>query len=111
MNDLLKLLVTKAYAAPYVIDGTSLGLQYTDISSLLVFVVKMIISLCGLAFFVMLLYGGFKFVTSQGDKMAVTEAQNAISHAVIGVAIAAGLFAIMTLLQNIFGFSLVNISI
>lgn len=102
-----------AVGAPvvYNVNAVPIGFRYGNVSDMITVAVRAILGVCGFAFFIMLLYGAFKFVTSQGDKTAVTEAQNTISHAIIGVALAAGLFAIMTLLQNILGVSLVNISI
>lgn len=98
-------------AGPYNVDARGIGIKYTNISDVLSFVVKLIISLCGLGFMAMLLFGAFKYVTSQGDKMGVAAAQGILTNAVIGLALAAGLFAIMTLLQNVLGISLLNITI
>lgn len=98
-------------AQTYSVNALPIGLKYHNVNGLLTFVVKLIISLVGVGFMIMLLYGAFRYVTSQGDKAAVQAAQGTLTSAIIGLSLAAGLFAIMTLLQNVLGISLMNITI
>lgn len=95
----------------YNIDATAIGIQYTNIVDLITFIIKAILGFSGAGFLIMILYGAFKYTTSQGDKAGVTEAQKTISSAVIGLAIASAFFAIISLLQTVLGVSLFNITI
>ncbi|MCX6783827.1 MAG: pilin [candidate division WWE3 bacterium] len=96
----------------YHLDTTAIGVtpKFTTLGGITSFVVKTMVGLAGVAFMIMFLIGAFKFVTSQGDKAAVESAKGTITSAFIGVALTAALFAIMTLLQNVFGVSLLNIT-
>ena len=97
----------------FVVDTTAIGIQdqYKDLNGIVTFGVKLVISLVGVGFMIMLLYGAFRYVTSQGDKAAVQAAQGTLTSAIIGVSLTAALFAIMTLLQNVLGISLLNITL
>lgn len=43
---------------------------------------------------VMIIYGGFKYITSSGDSSAVTSAKNTILYAVVGLVVALSAYAI-----------------
>lgn len=68
---------------------------------------QLIVSLLfGLAIFlavVYLLYGGIKWITSRGDKLAVEAARKHIIAAIIGLVVVTGTFFILNLLFNILG--------
>ncbi len=65
----------------------------------------------GLAFFAMLVMGGLKWVVSEGDKNNVEGARNQVTNALIGLAIVFSAWAILRLIEAIFGISLLNITI
>jgi len=52
------------------------------------------LSLMGILFFGLMLYGGFLWMTARGEEKSVTKAKDTITHAVIGFAIVAGAYAI-----------------
>lgn len=56
--------------------------------------------------FIFLLWGAFQWVTSGGDKEAVSKAQKRITNALIGLFITFSLFAILYLIRWIFGIDL-----
>lgn len=99
------------HPSDYTVDTSILGIKYKSLGGITSFVVKTLVGVAGVAFMIMFLLGAFKFVTSQGDKAAVESAKGTMTGAFIGIALAAALFAIMTLLQNVFGVSLLNITI
>jgi Type IV secretion system pilin len=68
--------------------------------------VMMIISAL-LAFFYLIL-GGIQWITSGGDKAAMETARNKITHAIVGLIIVAAAWAIMVLVQNFLGVSIIG---
>lgn len=54
----------------------------------------------GAASVIMIIYGGFKYVTSGGDSSGVTSAKNTILYAVIGLVVAALAFVIVDFVYN-----------
>ena len=64
-----------------------------------------------LVFFFMLVLGGIKWITSQGDKANVETARNQITNALIGLAIVFAAWAIMRLIGTLFGVDLFNLNI
>ena len=58
--------------------------------------------------FVMLVWGGIQWVTSGGDKENTQKARDRITHALMGVAIIAGAWALMKLVEFFFGISILG---
>jgi hypothetical protein len=56
----------------------------------------------------MLIWGGLRWVMSEGDEKAVTAARNQITNALIGLAIVFAAFAIMKLIETVFGIKLLS---
>lgn len=52
------------------------------------------LSLLGIIFLGLMLYGGFRWMTARGDTKMVTEAKDTITNAVIGIAIVVSAYAI-----------------
>ncbi|MCX6783828.1 MAG: hypothetical protein NT141_02050 [candidate division WWE3 bacterium] len=102
-------LITKAYAV--VIDPGMIGVKNITPESGIMMVVKALIGACGFGAFIFLIIGGVKFVVSAGDKGAVESAKKTITFAVIGLVLAAAAFAIASLLQNVLGINILNVTI
>ena len=58
-------------------------------------VVRVALGFIGSIFFALLIWAGVKWMTAQGDKNAVQEAQNTVKHAVMGIAIVVLAYAIV----------------
>jgi hypothetical protein len=56
---------------------------------------NILIYILGAVAVIMVIYGGFRFVTSGGDEKAVTSARNTILYAVIGIVVALLAFAVV----------------
>lgn len=54
-------------------------------------------------FFFMLVWGGLKWITSQGDENKVKEARGQVTQALIGLAVVFAAWAVLTLVGNLFG--------
>lgn len=71
------------------------------------FVGLMIVLAAVVAFF-FLLYGGIRWITSQGDKERMTAAQNTITAALVGLIVVFAAWAIMKLLEAFFGIDILS---
>ncbi len=60
-----------------------------------------------LAFFYLIL-GGIQWITSGGDKTGMEAARNKITHAVVGLIIVGAAWAIMILVQNFLGVTIIG---
>ncbi len=60
-------------------------------------------SLAGIALFVMLVIGGFKYLTSGGDPKAAEGAKNTMTFALIGMALIGLAFLVFNLISNFTG--------
>jgi TRAP-type C4-dicarboxylate transport system permease small subunit len=79
---------------------------YTCIGNLVSNIVAMVFIISGVVFFIYLVWGGFDYLTSEGDKGKVGEAQKRISSALIGLAIVAASWAIYQIVLTFFGIDL-----
>ncbi len=73
--------------------------------------IKLIFVLGAVIFFFMLLSGGIRWITGGGDKGKLEGAQKQITHALLRLAILLSSFAIIQLIENMFGISLLNINL
>lgn len=101
-----------AHAAETVINLNPKGFG-SDLTSLSVpgivsGAISLAILLVALVFFFILILGGLKWVMSGGDQKNVESARNQITNALIGLAIVFAAFAIMKLIEIIFGISLLG---
>lgn len=60
-----------------------------------------------LAFFYLIL-GGIQWITSGGDKSGMEAARNKITHAIVGLIIVGAAWAIMILVQNFLGTTIIG---
>jgi len=60
-----------------------------------------------LAFFFLIL-GGIQWITSGGDKAGMEAARNKITHAIVGLIIVGAAWAIMILIQNFLGITIIG---
>lgn len=66
-------------------------------------VLEAAIALAGVALFVMLIVGGFKYITSGGDSKAAAGAQQTITWAILGLVFLAAAYLILRLIANFTG--------
>ena len=62
--------------------------QQTDLSSVVSFVVNILLFVVGAVSVIMLIIGGIRYAVSGGDSGAVTSAKNTILYAIIGLIVA-----------------------
>ena len=66
----------------------------TTLSTMIGKIVKAFLSLLGVIFIVLMLYGGYTWMLAAGDEAKVTKAGNIIRRAIIGLIITVGSWAI-----------------
>ena len=66
-------------------------------------IVSILITVAGIAFFFMLIAGGFRYLTSGGDPKAVAAAGNTLTWAIAGMLIILVTWFILLLVQNLTG--------
>ncbi len=70
--------------------------------------ISLVMLIVALVFFFMLILGGLKWVMAGGDEKAVATARTQITNALIGLAIVFAAFAIMKLIETVFGITLLS---
>lgn len=73
--------------------------------------ISLIMLVVALVFFFILLLGGLKWVTSEGDEKKVGAARAQITNALIGLAIVFAAWAIMSLIGKLFGINIFEFNI
>lgn len=82
--------------------------RITDVGKLISGLIGIAMLLAALAVFVYLIWGGFEWITSGGDKAGVENARNKITAALIGLVIVASAWAIMRLIEFFFGITVIS---
>lgn len=87
------------------------NLFITDVGKLVTGTIGAVLVIASIAAFGYLIWGGIQWVTSGGDKSAVEAAQHRIQAALLGLFIVFASWAIMSIVGNFFGFSLLNLTL
>ncbi len=77
--------------------------QISDFIDIIKAIIRILVPAAGTAFFIMVLVGGFKFVTSGGDPKAVASAKATLTYAIIGVILVVVSWLILLVVQAITG--------
>jgi len=99
--------IQKVFAADITIAQPS-SVRITEIGTLISALVGTLLILAALITFVYLILGGIQWITSGGDKAAMEAARNKITHAIVGLVIVGSAWAIMALVQNFLGISIIG---
>lgn len=101
--------MTKVFAQDISITiPTPATVRITDIGKLISAAVGLILILAALAAFIYLIWGGFQWITSGGDKAAVETAQHRIQAAILGLFIIFATWAIFLIIEQFFGVSILR---
>lgn len=84
---------------------------FSDLEIIFTNVLNIALTLGGLTVFIMLIVGGFKYLTSGGDPKQTASASSTITMAVIGLLVAISTWFIFQLLNRITGINLLNFSL
>ena len=89
-------------------DATWAGPEGLTIPGIISGAISLIMLVVALVFFFMLIWSGLRWVTSQGEEKAVASARAQITNALIGLAIVFAAWAIMKLIEIVFGVSILE---
>ncbi len=84
--------------------------KITDILHLLENILKLLAPAAGIAFFIMLLIGGYKFITSGGDPKNVSAARSPLTYAVIGIVLVVASWLILNLIKSFTGVDVTTVT-
>lgn len=84
------------------------AVKITDVGKLISGLIGLAMLLAALAVFIYLIWGGFEWITSGGDKTGVENARNKITAALIGLVIVASAWAIMRMIEFFFGITVIS---
>jgi len=88
--------------------GTFQATENLEIGGMISGAISLIMLLVALIFFFMLIWGGLRWVTSQGEEKAVAAARAQITNSLIGLAIVFSAFAIVKLIGIVFGVDILS---
>ncbi len=81
--------------------GGQIGASKQSLPNLAALIINSILSVLGLLFFVLILYGGYLYMTSQGEQDKVKKAKQTLTTAIIGLLIILTAYAISAFVINI----------
>ena len=82
--------------------GYSKSTNQTTISVIAGAVVNSVLSLLGIIFIALIVYGGIIWMTAEGDEAKVEKAQKILRNAIIGLVITIGVYAAYALVRNFY---------
>ena len=89
-------------------DGVA---TFFDLEIMVKNIIQVALTLGGIAVFVMLIVGGFKYLTSGGDPKQTASASSTITMAIVGLLAAIGAWFILKLLADLTGIDLFTFSL
>jgi len=84
------------------------NIKISDVGQLISALVGTLLIIAALLAFFFLILGGIQWITSGGDKAGMEAARNKITHAIVGLIIVGAAWAIMLLVQNFLGVSIIG---
>ncbi len=85
--------------------------KISDIVTVLKNIISLLAPAAGIAFFIMLLFGGYKFITSGGDPKAVGAARSTLTYAIIGIILVVAAWLILQLIAAVTGVPVTTVQI
>ncbi len=95
-------------ADPSILIGQPTNVRIGELGTLLSAVVGALLIIAALLAFFFLILGGIQWITSGGDKTGMEAARNKITHAIVGLIIVGAAWAIMILVQNFLGITIIG---
>ena len=93
-------------------DSTFKPLENVTVSSILSGAISLVLIVVTVVFFFILVLGGLKWITSNGDEKKLAVAKSQITNALIGLAIVFASWAIIKLIETVFNVTIMgNLSI
>jgi hypothetical protein len=83
-------------------------IRIESVGMLISAVVGTMLIIAALLAFLWLIMGGIQWITSGGDKAGMETARNKITHAIVGLIIVGAAWAVMILVQNFLGITIIG---
>lgn len=93
------------------LGSTSNPAQISDIIGIIRSFISLLAPAAAIAFFVMFLFGGFKFITSGGDAKAAGSARSTMTYAIIGVVLVVASWLILVLIKQFTGVDVTRVEL
>ena len=90
------------------LDGVA---KISDLETVIGNVISYALGFAGIVLFILLLIGGFRFITSGGDPKAVEGARKTLTSAIAGLIIILLAYVILVLITNLTGVDVTNFKI
>lgn len=94
-------MIREVLAQTGIVEEDVATIQYLEV--ILKNFLNIAIRLAGLAVFIMLIMGGFKYMTAGGDAKAAESARNTITYAILGLVLIIGAYFFLRLIQEFTG--------
>ena len=101
-------LIQKVYAQATINIPQPTNIKIGNIGTLISALVGVLLILAALLAFFFLILGGIQWITSGGDKAGMEAARNKITHAIVGLIIVGAAWAVMLLVQNFLGVTIIG---
>lgn len=85
--------------------------SFLDLTEIIGRIVSYALGLAGIVFFVLLIIGGFKFITSGGDPKAVEGAKKTLTSAIGGLVIILVSYLILVLIKTVTGVDITSFNV
>lgn len=85
-----------------VATGAGVG-DKKDVSEIVSNVIKTALSVVGIIFFILIVYGGFNWMMARGNEQQITKSKNTVFAAVIGLVVVLGAYAITAFVGGFIG--------
>lgn len=95
-------------ADPSILINQPENVKIPELGALLSAIVGSLLIIAALLAFFFLILGGIQWITSGGDKAGMEAARNKITHAIVGLIIVGAAWAIMILVQNFLGITVIG---
>ena len=95
------MLIREAYAQG-IVNATNAN-PLSDLEKVFGNVLVSILALAGIVLFIMLIIGGFRYISSGGDPKAAESARNTLTYAIGGIVVIAVSFLILRLISTFTG--------
>ncbi|MEK7611071.1 MAG: pilin [Patescibacteria group bacterium] len=95
----------------YTINPLDIGLptKFENLGGLISTLLPAAVTLAGMAAFIFLIIGGFRYMTAGGDEKAVADAMKIITNAVIGLVIVFGAWFAIRIIETVLGLHITGV--
>jgi hypothetical protein len=101
-------LVPSVFAQTSIVVPQPPSIRITEVGQLVSAIVGTLLIIAALVAFLYLIMGGIQWITAGGDKAGMETARNRITHAIVGLIIVGAAWAIMLLVQNFLGVTIIG---